>query len=192
MKVPLNRYIQIVLLVFSFILTSTPVWSQEETTTAQQLTTTQDWVSPKDAFVYIIVSFISIASLLSVLFVRVSLEGTKWSLADALSEVAEVTATKTDADKVTKPVLDKSEKPLMIKELRASSSRLVALMGMIVILMMFIGFGTFALFSFAKTGKMPSSVDDVVKFLAAGLTLFAPYVVNKFSSMFESLTPKKG
>lgn len=64
-------------------------------------------------------------------------------------------------------------------------------MGMIVILLMFLGFGAFALYSFAKTGNMPDSIDKVVNFLVAGLTLFAPYVVNKFSKVFESLSPKK-
>ena len=29
-----------------------------------------------------------------------------------------------------------------------------------------------------------------IHFLMSGMTLFAPYVVNKFASMFESLTPK--
>jgi hypothetical protein len=69
---------------------------------------------------------------------------------------------------------------------------MVALMGMIVILLMFIAFGSFSLFYFAKTGTMPSSIDEVVEFLVAGLTLFAPYAVNKFSSLFEGLAPKKG
>jgi hypothetical protein len=92
---------------------------------------------------------------------------------------------------VTKPRLDTSGKPLMITELRASVSRVVALMGMITILLMFLGFGTFALLSFANTGNMPNSIDKVVSFLVAGLTLFAPYVVNKFSAIFESLSPKK-
>ena len=63
--------------------------------------------------------------------------------------------------------------------------------GMIVILLLFIGFGVFALFSFAKTGNMPESMDNVVDFLLAGLTLFAPYVVNRFSNLFESLSPKR-
>jgi hypothetical protein len=55
---------------------------------------------------------------------------------------------------------------------------------------MFLAFGSFALFAFAKSGEMPSSIDQVVKFLLAGLTLFAPYAVNKFSKLFEGLAPK--
>jgi hypothetical protein len=64
-------------------------------------------------------------------------------------------------------------------------------MGMLVILLMFLGFGSFALFHFAMTGKMPGDIDQIVNFLVAGMTLFAPYVVNKFSSLFESLAPKR-
>ncbi len=86
--------------------------------------------------------------------------------------------------------MDKSDKPVKITELQPSSSRMVALMGMIVILLMFLAFGSFSLFIFAKTGEMPTSINDVVKFLVAGLTLFAPYAVNKFSKLFEGLAPK--
>ncbi len=78
----------------------------------------------------------------------------------------------------------------MKTEMRASVSRLVALMGMMVILLMFLGFGSFALYEFAVTGSVPDSIDKAIKFLVAGLTLFAPYVVNKFSNLFESLAPK--
>jgi hypothetical protein len=73
----------------------------------------------------------------------------------------------------------------------ASTSRFIAFVGMIFILMMFLAFGTFALYGVAKTGKMPDSTDTIVKFLVAGMTLFAPYVVNKFSAMFQSLAGGK-
>lgn len=65
-------------------------------------------------------------------------------------------------------------------------------MGTLVILLMFLGFGSIALYSFANTGTLPDSMDKVVNFLLAGMTLFAPYAVNKFSKIFESLSPKKG
>lgn len=38
---------------------------------------------------------------------------------------------------------------------------------------------------------MPDDIDRIVDFLVAGMTLFAPYVVNKFSSLFEGLAPKR-
>ena len=43
----------------------------------------------------------------------------------------------------------------------------------------------------AVQGSLPESIDKVVDFLIAGLTLFAPYVVNKFSTVFEGLAPKR-
>ena len=46
------------------------------------------------------------------------------------------------------------------------------------------------MYSFANTGVLPDS-DNVIHFLLAGLMLFAPYAVNKFSAMFASLTRKK-
>jgi hypothetical protein len=67
---------------------------------------------------------------------------------------------------------------------------MVTLMGMISILLMFLAFGAFALYHFAMSGEMPESIGDVVTFLTAGMTLFAPYIVNKFSSLFTGLMPK--
>jgi disulfide bond formation protein DsbB len=143
---------------------------------------------PGNLFVYAVIIVIFIGALIAIALVRAAVAQSSWSLADALSEEAEVTA----MDKETgQPLRDKADKVVMVTELCASSSRLIAFMGMLVILLMFLGFGTFALYWFAKTGKMPSGMDDVINFLVAGLTLFAPYVVNKFSSLFESLAPKK-
>ena len=128
-----------------------------------------------------------IGSLVSILIIRSSLNDTTWSLSNALSEGIDLT----EMDKDGKPIMDASNKPIVVTKLNASSSRMVALMGMIAILLMFLAFGSFSLFAFAKTGEMPSSIDQVVKFLIAGLTLFAPYAVNKFSKLFEGLAPKK-
>ena len=64
-------------------------------------------------------------------------------------------------------------------------------LALLLILMMFLGFGAISLFSFASTGTVPESLDQVVHFMLAGLTLFAPYAVNKFSKMFENIWPKK-
>jgi hypothetical protein len=88
-------------------------------------------------------------------------------------------------------MMDGSQNPVLIKEMRASMSRVVAMIGTLVIMLMFLGFGTIALYVFAKTGSLPESIDKVVDFLIAGLTLFAPYVVNKFSTVFEGLSPKR-
>ncbi|MBI5937728.1 MAG: hypothetical protein HY850_07765 [Betaproteobacteria bacterium] len=148
------------------------------------------WVAPKPWFVYAVVGIVLIGSLYALILIRAALVNSKWSLSDALSEETAVTAIET-VNGVEKPMLDANQQPLTITEMRASTSRVVALMGMIVIIMMFLGFGTFALFEFAMTGNMPKSIDNVVNYLLAGLTLFAPYVANKFSTMFASLTPRR-
>ena len=149
------------------------------------------WESPAAWFVYTVIFIVLIGSLATLLVIRTALHNSKWSIADALSEEAEISATKTDASGVTTAIYDDSKKPMMITEMRASASRMIALLGTIVILLMFLGFGAFALYAFAMTGEMPDSIDQVVNFLVAGLTLFAPYVVNKFSSIFERFIPKK-
>jgi hypothetical protein len=46
------------------------------------------------------------------------------------------------------------------------------------------------MFEFGMTGELPESISQVVEFMLAGLTLFAPYAVNKFSNLFSTLAPK--
>jgi hypothetical protein len=143
--------------------------------------TAQSWISPDDWFIYtvIIVVFLGLAIAFGLVVRRLGADGTGWSLADALSEEADVT------------VPDDHGKPYTVNgvvvkktELAASSSRLIAFVGMIAILFLFLGFGAFMLWGFAKTGTMPSGAADITKYLLGGMTLFAPYVVNKFSSVF--------
>ncbi len=97
---------------------------------------------------YLVIFIVLVGSLLVLLFIRASLGNSGWSLGDVLSEETDVTAMVTNAAGQTEPKLDSSGKPVMITEMRASSSRLIALMGMMSILLMFLGFGTFALYSF--------------------------------------------
>lgn len=96
----------------------------------------------------------------------------------------------TDDQKKEQVKLDDSGKPIMVTVLRASVSRLIVLMGMIIILLIFIGFGIFSLYSYASTGEMPDSTDKVIQFLTGGLTLFAPYLVNKFAGIFDNFSSK--
>jgi hypothetical protein len=158
-----------------------PAWAQEPA----------KWVAPDPWFVYTVLGVVVIGSLLTLLLVRAALIASSWSLADALSEDVELTAMGTNAAGAPAPLLDAAGKPLMITQMRASTSRVIALTGSIVILLMFLGFGAFALYSFAGSGTMPASTNEIVKFLAGGLTLFAPYLVNKFAGIFESFAPKK-
>lgn len=157
------------------------------------------WEPPSGVILYGVPIIVFFGTLFTILAVRNSLPA-NWSLADALSEdvpmpVRKVTTTKgqngADDIIVTEPLYDKDAKPVLAPEMHASSSRLIALMGMIVILLMFVGFGVFALYGFGKNGAMPDGIGGVVQYLVAGMTLFAPYVVNKFSALFQGLTGTK-
>lgn len=149
--------------------------------------------------VYLVFFIVIFGTLLSILVIRKSLPK-EWSLADALSEDVELSATtevkesKNGVDTVTKtPLYDGDGKPFLVTEMKASSSRLIALIGMLVILFMYIGFGSLLLLDFGKNNKIsdPDALSEIIKFLAAGMTLFAPYLVNKFASLFQGLTSNK-
>ena len=199
------------------IIVSTPAWSQTEqgqsaamhvtpaaapiqtiatqnhNPTAQKIEPIKimsPWTAPDPWFIYTVTIIVLLGSLLALRVIGTALSNSTWSLSDALSEEVEITAFET-IDGVRKPMMDGSQNPVLIKEMRASMSRVVAMIGTLVIMLMFLGFGTIALYVFAKTGSLPESIDKVVDFLIAGLTLFAPYVVNKFSTVFEGLAPKR-
>lgn len=104
-----------------------------------------------------------------------------WSIAEALSEEVPITPVKDASGAI---LFDKEGKPILLPEMKASSSRVIALMGMVAILVMYIGFGVFALYTYGMEGKL-DKMDGVISFLMAGLTLFAPYAVNKVSSMMK-------
>lgn len=129
--------------------------------------------------------------------IRAALNKANWNLGDALSEEVEISDVTTNAGSKeeataveSKPAKSDEVKPPMVTVMRASISRLIALMGMMVILFIFIGFGVFSLYSYAFTGEMPDSTDKVIQFLTGGLTLFAPYLVNKFAGIFKNVLPK--
>ncbi len=139
------------------------------------------WNSPADWFIYavIIVVFLGLAIALGAIARRLGAADTRWSLADALSEEADLTVPDANGFPYTvNGVVVKATR------LAASSSRLIAFMGMIAILSLFLGFGAFILWGFATTGTVPAATAEITKYLVGGMTLFAPYVVNKFSSVF--------
>ncbi|ULA62888.1 MAG: conserved membrane protein of unknown function [Nitrospira sp.] len=155
------------------------------------------WVTPSAWFIYGAPAALFLGLLLATVKTISTLHDTKWSLADALSEEAELSAPTSGAG----PALPAATSPAvalpatntlpMVTALHASTSRLIAFMGSLALLFIFIGFGTVALYSFAATGAIPPTLKDVTDYLLAGLTLFAPYTVNKFAKLFESLAPKK-
>lgn len=140
--------------------------------------------------IYVVIVVILLGGIVSLIYIMSALSNSKWSLADALSEEASVASLESDGNGGFKPRLGADGKPIMVTELRASSSRMIAFVGMILILLMFLGFGIFTMYSFAKNEVMPST-DNIVNFLVAGMTLFAPYLVNQFSAIFEKIAPKK-
>lgn len=155
------------------------------------------WMAPCIWVQYLIPLLIFLGGVIVIVAIRQSLPN-NWSMSDALSEEVYLTpATKTTTSKdasgndvtLVENQVDGNGKLIFLPEMRASSSRVIAVMGMVVILLMYMGFGIFALFSFGGTGDLPEGkMDGVVGFLLAGMTLFAPYAVNKFSELFKGLT----
>lgn len=130
------------------------------------------WKAPGDQFVYAVIIIVYLGVFIAFAIVcRLLSESQNWSLATALSEEADITVADPNGQQVKKT------------ELAASSSRLIAFVGTIAILFLFLGFGAFILWEYAETGTI-SNTDTIGKYLLGGLTLFAPYIVNKFSSVF--------
>jgi hypothetical protein len=140
-------------------------------------------------FAYLVVGGVAVVTIVGLGTMRSALSGATWSLSDALSEEADISPLDADG----KPLYGPDGKPQVISELRASSSRLIALIGLISILAMYTGFGLVALKDFASTNSLPSpeQFNEINGFLFAGVTMFAPYIANKFSSIFDWLKPTK-
>jgi len=59
-----------------------------------------------------------------------------------------------------------------------SSSRLIAFLGMIVLLATFLAFGTSMIWGLGKTGTVPD-MEHAQGFLLAGMSMFAPYLISQ-------------
>src|ERR1700690_726528 len=128
------------ILTLSSVLSLWPLSAWSDTGTPQS-----DSAQPSVIFVYLVIAIVGVGTLVALIIVKRSVEKTKWSLSDALSEEATITAMQSDGDDGEKPVLSVTGTPLSVTELRASSSRLIALMGMMAILVTFLGFGCLAM-----------------------------------------------
>jgi len=93
-----------------------------------------------------------------------------WSLGDALSE--EVDFTLPSGSKETRLI--------------ASTSRLIALFGLIALLAMYLAVGAIVLRQFAKDGTIPD-LNGMYRFFLAGAGLFVPYAINQIRSAFDFL-----
>lgn len=103
-----------------------------------------------------------------------------WSMGDALSE---------EAGNQPNP-LPAGQKPIMV----ASSSRLIAFLGLSVILCLYLGFGYIIMWDHFFNPTKTLDTKTLVTFLFAGATMFAPYLANQlrdaFSSFFPTAPPK--
>ncbi len=96
-----------------------------------------------------------------------------WQLGDALSE---------EAGNQPDP-LPAGVKPIMV----ASSSRLIALFGLLTILGVFLGFGYYFLYAaFAGMKTELADMKSVVYYLFSGAVMFAPYLANQLRDAFSS------
>lgn len=158
-------------------------------------------MSQNQIFAYILVALVAFGVVVALrLCYQALIEAKGWSLTDALSE--EVTLTQLDgngapviAPAPSVPVggaapaappaaLPTPAQAVSVTTLKASSSRFIALIGTISILMLYIGFGLASLDKFIVDGGIPKMA-DATQFFYAGLVLFAPYIVNKFASAFS-------
>ncbi|MDM9620207.1 hypothetical protein [Rhizobium sp. S96] len=146
-----------------------------------------DSISFAETLVTLVAASVVISMLL---FYRSLHQARGWSLTDALSE--DVTLTKTDQAgnpvNAAGNILAVGEAPLNITEMKASSSRFIAMIGTVAILMLYVGFGLACLHNFAS-GKGIPDMSNGSNFFYSGLVLFAPYIVNKFSSAFSFFKP---
>ena len=97
-------------------------------------------------------------------------DGLNWRLSEALSEEA-------------------TEETGGVKTVRlvGSTSRLIALFGLIVILVLFLSFGVIAIWSFGRTGKIPPDLAELAKYLLGGAALFIPYGINQIRAAFDNV-----
>ena len=142
-------------------------------------------------FVYTVIIVIFIIALAALGLVRRSIEYSHFSLGDALSEEGQLTVMEKDAAGHDVPRIGSDGKPVTMTVMIGSISRVIALLGTIALMILFIGFGTFVMYYFATGQGVPKDLDKVVNFMFAGLTLFAPYVVNKFAGLFDILSPRR-
>ena len=124
---------------------------------------------------WIVLAFITALGGFLLLSLVAGLKGNAaWSLADAISE---------EAGDQPNP-LPPGVKPIMV----ASSSRLIAFLGLSVILCLYLGFGYVYLWErfFRPSAMMDSK--NLLAFLFGGATMFAPYMANQLSSAFSTYT----
>jgi hypothetical protein len=100
------------------------------------------------------------------------LRSSSWQLGDAISE---------EAGNQPDP-LPAGVKPVLV----ASSSRLIALLGLFTILGTFLGFGYYFLYSAFAGSVRLEDMRSVIYYLFSGAVMFAPYLANQLREAFTS------
>lgn len=111
-----------------------------------------------------------ITGVISAIFLILRQNDGTWKLTDALSEEVAMT--------------DSAGKSVIV--MKASTSRVIALFGMILIFSLYAGLGLIVLWSVSNTGQTPKELSEATKFISIGASLFAPYLVNQVRSAFDS------
>ncbi|MEB3200119.1 MAG: C39 family peptidase [Synechococcaceae cyanobacterium] len=149
--------------------------------------------------VTLVCACVFLGSLVAMLAVFQALRRQGWSLANALSEPTQLRIPQqpgwSDSQGDAQARRDETARAgaaLPLTVLEPSSSRLIALLGSIAILLLYLGFGVFLLYNFGLSCSLPESTAAITNFLYAGLALFAPYVANKVASLFRPQSGSAG
>ena len=144
---------------------------------------------PAGNFGYFVVAGVAVVAIVALATIRSGLLSSSWSLSDALSEEADITPLNSSG----KPYTGLDGKALIASEMRASSSRFIALIGLVVIVTLYTGFGLEILSDYGNSGQLPKNEDiqQMMSFFWAGSTMFAPYAFNKISAAFDWVKPAK-
>lgn len=133
--------------------------------------------------------------LVSLGWVKKSLNSGGWSLVHALSE--EVDSPKCSQPAPTAPAVGAAPVPAVPTggfiapdgtALVGSTSRLIAFMGMLVIMAFVIGVGLWLLWSLFSTNTVPSNLDKLTNFFYGSAMLFAPYAANQIKAALSAIT----
>jgi hypothetical protein len=158
--------------------------------TSQKSVEAVSWVPAPPWLLYLLVAIILVGMAVVVNWIRSGLVKSVWSLSDALSEEVALPIYKESVDAsgklVKDQIFDSDHKAVLAPQLRGSTSRLIALMGMVAILILFVCFGAVGVYAFGQTGTLPNGIEKVVGFLMTGTALFAPYALNKLLSVFQT------
>jgi hypothetical protein len=139
-------------------------------------------VPPNWPFTYGVIALVLAVAMYALALITWFIWKSQFSLTDALSEETEDGVLVDAAGAVVK---DAAGNPVKKYRLVGSISRVIALLGSVVLIVIYIGFGIFTLFFYASGQGVPTSTKDFLYVLAGGMSLFAPYVVNKFASVFD-------